>query len=266
MKLILEWIVYFIIYCFLGWCFETTYVSLKVKRYINRGFMVGPYLPIYGFGAISVILFTKPFEDNVLGVYIGGALFATFLEYVTGVLMEKIFKVRYWDYSTNKFQYKGRICLSSTLAWGALSVAAVFGLQRFVIWGFSLIPEVVHTVLAFLLIIIMSADFAWSFRTAIELKDFLDKFSGMKEEVKKIQKRIEDLETAILDETVQKKERFVLEIQEMRLKQKIYTERIKDKFEIGKQNISMLRRNPDASSSTYKTLLEEIKDKIKNQK
>lgn len=117
-----QWLLFFFIYCFFGWIFESTYVSLCKHRFVNRGFMRGPFLPLYGSGAILMLFVSIPVENHLALVYLAGCIAATALEYVTGVCMEKLFKVRYWDYSKQKFNYKGQICLSSTLAWGGLTI------------------------------------------------------------------------------------------------------------------------------------------------
>ena len=117
---IYQWFIFFYIYCFLGWCIESTIVSFENKKLINRGFLSGPLLPIYGLGAVLVLFITLPFRNNLFAVYFVGMIAATILEYFTGWLMETIFKVRYWDYSYYKIQYKGRICLVCSLFWGVL--------------------------------------------------------------------------------------------------------------------------------------------------
>lgn len=85
---IINW---FFIYSFLGWVWESCYVSAKAKKIINRGFINGPLCTIYGFGAISVYLILKDFDENILILYFGGVIVATVLEYITGWLMEAIF-------------------------------------------------------------------------------------------------------------------------------------------------------------------------------
>ena len=112
----IQWLFFFYFYCFFGWCFESTYVSLKSRKLVNRGFCRGPFLPLYGSGAIMMLVVSMPFQDNLVLVYIAGCIGATVLEYVTGVTMEALFKVRYWDYSKNKFNFQGHICLGSSLA------------------------------------------------------------------------------------------------------------------------------------------------------
>lgn len=109
---IINW---FFIYSFLGWVWESCYVSAKAKKIINRGFINGPLCTIYGFGAISVYLILKDFDENILILYFGGVIVATVLEYITGWLMEAIFHTRWWDYSKKPFNLQGYICLGSPL-------------------------------------------------------------------------------------------------------------------------------------------------------
>lgn len=111
-----------IIYSFFGWVWETCYVSVKSGKFVNRGFINGPLCTIYGFGAVSVYMILRPFSDNLLYLYLGGVVVATALEYVTAVLMESIFHTSWWDYSDNKFNFQGRICLGASLGWGAFTV------------------------------------------------------------------------------------------------------------------------------------------------
>ena len=111
-----------IIYSFFGWVWETCYVSVKSGKFVNRGFINGPLCTIYGFGAVSVYMILRPFSDNLLYLYLGGVVVATALEYVTAVLMESLFHTSWWDYSDNKFNFQGRICLGASLGWGAFTV------------------------------------------------------------------------------------------------------------------------------------------------
>lgn len=121
-----------IIYSFFGWVWETCYVSVKSGKFVNRGFINGPLCTIYGFGAVSVYMILRPFSDNLLYLYLGGVVVATALEYVTAVLMESIFHTSWWDYSDNKFNFQGRICLGASLGWGAFTVILFKVLHPFV--------------------------------------------------------------------------------------------------------------------------------------
>ena len=117
-----QWLTFFYLYCFFGWIFESTYVSLKQKRFVNRGFLRLPMLPLYGSGAVMMLWVSLPFQDSLTLTYISGVIGATALEYVTGYVMERLFKVRYWDYSNQPFNIHGYICLSSSIAWGFLTI------------------------------------------------------------------------------------------------------------------------------------------------
>ncbi len=117
-----HWLTFFHIYCFFGWIFESTYVSLKQHHFVNRGFLRLPMLPLYGTGAVMMLWVSLPVKDNLLLVYCSGVVAATLLEYVTGYVMERLFKVRYWDYSSQKFNLHGYICLTSSIAWGFLTI------------------------------------------------------------------------------------------------------------------------------------------------
>lgn len=119
---LLEWLTFFYLYCFFGWIFESSYVSLKERRLVNRGFLRIPLLPLYGSGAIMMLWVSIPVQDNLFLTYVSGVIGATILEYVTGYVMERLFRVRYWDYSSNPFNLHGYICLGSSLAWGFLTI------------------------------------------------------------------------------------------------------------------------------------------------
>lgn len=118
---VIQWLTYFIIYCILGWIIESGNVSIREKKWVNRGFLHGPYLPIYGSGAV-VILHATVRLDHIVLIYLVGMVVATVWEYIIGVFMEQIFKVQYWDYSYRKIQFQGKICLVSSLFWGVLAV------------------------------------------------------------------------------------------------------------------------------------------------
>ncbi len=168
-----EWLSFFYFYCIFGWCFESTYVSLKDRHLTNRGFLRGPWLPLYGSGAILVLWLTLPFQETPVLVYVVGALGATVLEYVTGEAMVRLFKVRYWDYSNQKIQYKGHICLSSTIAWGFLSLLMVYvvhkPVEQFIFW----MHEEVVSVLTFGITVCIVYDFSNAFREAMDLRAML---------------------------------------------------------------------------------------------
>ena len=180
-----DWLMFFYIYCFLGWCFESTYVSIQHKKWINRGFMRGPFLPLYGSGAVIMLFVTIPVRDNVFLTFLFGAVGATILEYFTGAAMEALFKVRYWDYSNNRFNLNGHICLGTTIAWGFLTLAMVHILQTPVEAVVNAIPPRPEGIIALVVTIYIAADFSLSFKAALDIKDLLAKMTAAKEEMDK---------------------------------------------------------------------------------
>lgn len=268
-----QWLLFFFIYCFIGWCWESAYVSAKKREWVNRGFLKGPFLPIYGFGALAVLVSTLPVRPYPVLVYFFGLLGATLLELVTGICMEKLFHVRYWDYSNQKFNFKGHICLSSSVAWGFFSLAMIYGFHK-PIEGMVLgLPARLTNLFSFVLTATVAGDFAVSFKTAMELRDILDGMERVKSEMKRLQKRAEIIEAFLADSAEKKTEELKAEVQERRedvreelrqihLRQQQYLSRAKSEI---RRNISverMLKRNPGAVSSKYAAAFREYKEQI----
>ena len=112
---------YFMIYSFLGWAMESAFVSITTKKWVNRGFVNGPMCPIYGTGALLIILALGPVAESIPLLFLGGFLIATVVEYLIGAAMEKLFHATWWDYSEKPFNIKGRVCLERSLEWGIIS-------------------------------------------------------------------------------------------------------------------------------------------------
>ena len=110
----------FIGYSFLGWLLEVTCKLIQYKRFINRGFLIGPVCPIYGYGVMGILFLIGEGATDVLGVFLKSILICSILEYFTSYFMEKLFKARWWDYSQKKFNINGRICLETMLPFGIL--------------------------------------------------------------------------------------------------------------------------------------------------
>lgn len=186
-----QWLFIFYTYCFLGWCFESAYVSLKSKKWINRGFMRGPFLPLYGSGAVMMLVVSMPFRDSIPLTYVAGCVGATVLEYVTGVTMEALFKVRYWDYSNQPFNFQGQICLGSTLTWGLFTVLMTrvlhYPIDRFVM---SIPPQPLFYITT-LLTVYLITDFTLAFKAALDIRVILVKMERVKEEMQRMQKRLD---------------------------------------------------------------------------
>lgn len=165
---IINW---FIIYSFFGWLWETCYVSAKKGELVNRGFINGPLCTIYGFGAVSVYLILKPVSDDLVLLFFGGIIVATFLEYITAVLMETIFHTSWWDYSDKKFNFQGRICLGASLGWGFFSVLLFRVLHPVVEKIVSLYPVKIGEAAVCLIGVAYMVDFSFSAAAAFHLHE-----------------------------------------------------------------------------------------------
>lgn len=187
----IQWMLFFFIYCFLGWVWESCYVSAKKKEWINRGFLHGPLLPIYGSGAIIVLIWTIGVRDHVVLVFLFGMIGATILEYVTGACMERLFKVRYWDYSHLPLNMNGYICLPVSLGWGVFSVLMVRGIHIPIEDLVFRIPERIAEVLTVVCSSAFAVDFTLSFMEAMDLRDLLVRLSESNEKIQRFQKRLE---------------------------------------------------------------------------
>lgn len=254
-----QWIAFFILYCFLGWCWETPYVSIKEKKWVNRGFMHGPFLPIYGSGALIVLMATLPLRKSVVLVYFAGLTAATVLEYVTGAAMEAMFKVRYWDYSNQKFNLHGHICLSSSIAWGFFSVGMVYGFHRpFERWITSM-PDTVLLAIVDVLIIVIAADFAVSFKAAIELRDILIAIEKAKREARILQKRLDVIEAVLADEAQMRWARYEQQLEEKLAEMKQLSQ---ERYEDLKENLDQLKEKYDQFEENYREISLEGKERL----
>lgn len=117
-----EAVLCFFIYAILGWCVEVIYATVNSGKFVNRGFLNGPYCPIYGFGVLIVVLCLSPVSDSLIPLFFGSVVLTTMLELVTGFLLEKIFHAHWWDYSNEHFQLGGYICAKFSLLWGIACV------------------------------------------------------------------------------------------------------------------------------------------------
>ena len=186
-----QWVLLFFFYCFCGWVWESCYVSLKQRRWVDRGFLQGPILPIYGSGAILILFTTLPVAKSLPLIWLLGMLSATALEYATGAVMERLFKVRYWDYTAQPFNLNGHICLTSSVAWGFFSVLLVRLLHPPVGRLLSSLPPFLVDPLALLLTILATVDAVRSVQAALDLKEVLIRLTEENEDLRRLARRAE---------------------------------------------------------------------------
>lgn len=267
---IYEWLLFFYIYCFIGWIFESTVVSVNNHRFVNRGFLQGPFIPIYGEGALMVLLATIPVKDNLVLVFFMGMLGATLLELVIGTLMESIFKVKYWDYSHHKIQFKGYICLTSSLCWGVLSVLMVKVIHAPIEGFVQGLPRTAAIIAAVVLTIYFIYDTVTSVIEAWGMTRILAMVTRAKDEIQELQQQLEAYKEITMEQLGQKKLEFKLKLDEMqqpqekepvmdRLKAALAEHESLERILQSRKN-RILKRNPSASSKKFGEALSSLKE------
>ncbi|MBS4959919.1 MAG: hypothetical protein KHZ62_03750 [Clostridiales bacterium] len=258
-----QWFSFFYIYSFLGWCFESAYVSFDNRKLVNRGFMKGPFLPLYGAGAISVLFVALPVKNMPFFVFLLGSLTATILEYFTGMAMEAIFKVKYWDYSDKKWNYKGRICLFSSIAWGFLSLFLIYLIHKPIESFLLSVNDTVIELISFLMTALLAGDFVSSFRTAIDMRDLLiqleEQVHNAQEEFRLLQKRLDVLQAVRKDEIAERR-RILEEAFHKKLKVLAESEAIQERIDSLEKFLRSLEQ-----SDAVKAIQDEISEwKVKH--
>lgn len=296
-----QWILFFFIYCFLGWIWECLYVAavklIKTKKWelVNRGFLNGPFLPIYGSAAMIILMATIPVKQHLFLVFIFGMIAATLMELVTGAVMERLFHVKYWDYSGMPLNYKGYICLIPSLFWGACAVLLIHFLHVPIESLVLKISEKVCEILAFVFIGCFAWDFATSFHEAMDIKELLEELSEHNDTLKRLERRVDAVAAfvPVYDKAELKrikgsaKERFLQNLESLRATRLSYLKQLRDKLQLSElperkklqdlvdqqiRGIAMrtnkrflkagkhLRRNPGAISRKYGDALRQIKE------
>ena len=171
---ILEIYLNFWIFAVLGWIMEIIVCSFGEKKIVNRGFLIGPYCPIYGFGASIMLLFI-PYKDDPFTCFVLSLFTCSILEYFSSYLMEKMFKIRWWDYSSDTFNINGRVCLRNALAFGALGVIFTRYLYPVVSNLFTMLNDSTVLVLSIIVLIITTVDIIVSFKAMDSVKNIVRK-------------------------------------------------------------------------------------------
>jgi len=150
---------YFAVYCALGWVLEVGFCSIVEKRFVNRGFLYGPFCPIYGIGGLFVVFLLSPFRENWIILFIASALATGMIEYTASYVLEKVFSASWWDYSKIRFNVNGRVCPQSMIAFGALSVFTILVLHPFIASTVSLVDSDAQGKLTLIVCIFLTGDF-----------------------------------------------------------------------------------------------------------
>lgn len=219
--------------------------------------MTGPMLPLYGFGALTILLSTLWVQDSFVLVYLCGTIAATCLEYVTGVVMEAMFNMRYWDYSGKKFNLNGYICLSSSLFWGVLSVLLVRFVHRPISEAVVSLPPWIFYVLLITVVTVAVVDTVHAFKNAFDFQKLLAYETLVKKELSDITERLGEAKDAFTERTSEKQIAYFTRQEERIERLRLELDAAREK--IGKFRNSMIKSFPSASSRRFGEALEEFK-------
>ena len=148
----------FFVYAFMGWCAEVAFAGLRHGRFVNRGFLNGPICPIYGFGLVGVIYLLVDLKDSFWILFLGSIVVTTALEYATGWVLEKLFHAKWWDYTNNRFNIRGYVCLEFSLMWGLAATFVVRVIHPMVMTMIDGIPHGAGTVMAYIMLGLTAVD------------------------------------------------------------------------------------------------------------
>ena len=249
----------FTIYSFIGWLSESIYCSILEKRLINRGFLNGPVCPVYGFGALLVLFVLTGLRDHLLLLFLTAVVLTSALEYVTALALEKTFHAKYWDYSGQPFNIRGRVCLKNSLMFGGMSVLAVTVIHPTLIALIVRLLPAVQAVLATLLLCAYALDTALSTNAMHGLNGKLDELQAILDEKKELiraatEEKKEALQSSFLE--------HLEEVTNGRLRM-VYESRPEIKFSFRPIQRRLIRAFPHMESLRNKESLQRVREIIR---
>ena len=220
----LVWI--FIIYAFIGWCTEVSYAALDTGKFVNRGFLNGPYCPIYGCGVVIVVAILTPLKENLLILFAGSFLLTSVLEYITGYILEKVFHNKWWDYSDKPFNIKGYVCLKFSIYWGLACTFIMDIIHPIIYAAIRFIPFVLGVVLLSIIMSVFAADCIITVTTILKFNKRLKVMDEMAASIHRLSDEIGENIYENVTDVIEKSEKF----------QKTHVE-LMDKISETKENI-----------------------------
>lgn len=180
----------FFIFSFTGWVIEVVHTYPMYKKFVNRGFLIGPILPIYGTGGILMTLFLSKYKEDLIVLFCMAMIICSLLEYMTSYVMEKIFKTRWWDYSNKQFNINGRICLSNIIGFGIVGVLFISYINPFLTDLLYKVDPVLLKVIVSVITAIFLADLIVSTKIIYSIKG--TSLSMLKDSTEEISKKVKE--------------------------------------------------------------------------
>lgn len=194
----------FFIYSFAGWCMEVCYAAFSRRKFVNRGFVNSPYCTIYGFSAVLFAVFLPELADSVFFLFLGGLLLASVVEYTTGMLMEKIFHRKLWDYSDIKYNLSGYVCARYSLLWGLLAVATVRYVNPLLCSLLRGVPDLVTLILQWAASALLAIDFITTSMAVLGMQVSAKRLSQLSEGMQQTSRLLENRLTVWVQKRMQR--------------------------------------------------------------
>lgn len=185
-----KYIILFFAFSFLGWLMEVMLVIFKERKIVNRGFLIGPCCPIYGFGGLIMTLLLQNIKNNPILLFLLSLLICSVLEYETSYVMEKLFHARWWDYSNRKFNINGRICLTNMIAFGLLGCLIIYILDPIYFEKIKYLSTQILNIICIILLALFLIDSIFSIKIIKNIK-LIKK--NMKDNTEEITRRVKEI-------------------------------------------------------------------------
>lgn len=254
----------FLLYAVLGWMVEVAYAGVCEAKFVNRGFLNGPYCPIYGFGMLIVVMILYPIKENWLLLFLGAFLLTTVLEYLTGLILEKIFHHKWWDYSDIPFNIQGYVCLKFSLMWGLGGTFIVAVVHPFFYKWIHLIPTIFDRILLAIMVIGLLVDVS---ATVSDILKFNKRIKQLDQLAMRMRKISDELGEDIFDKVtlaMQKGEDILSEhdekVQQFMKMRADFEAKLKDKHRASER---LIKAFPNIKSRKWGEVLEKYKDTLK---
>lgn len=273
-----ETLLLFYCYAFLGWCAEVSYHAVVTGRFINRGFLNGPLCPIYGFGVMTVILLLSPIAENGPLLFTAALVLTSFLELLTGVLLEKLFHARWWDYSQEPFHLGPYVCLQFSLIWGSACVFVVRLLHPLLVSLIALLPLWLAVLILSLFSVSLVADLWTTVASATRMFRHLAHLESLSKEILHLSdclgEKISDSTLEFLELQKQGKERLVEYKEQLDEHREQLVLRLETAKEAYRQKLSaiprshrrLLRAFPSLRSITYPQMLKALREALESRR
>ena len=255
----------FFVYVFLGWCAEVAYAAVHNGKFVNRGFLNGPVCPIYGVGMLVVVTLLWGLRHNLILLILGSAGLTTTLEYATGLILERFFHDKWWDYSDKPFNVKGYICLEFTVLWGLAAAFVVGAVHPFVFMVINKTPFVFGVILMSVLLAVFVTDLAITVTELVKLPKkmgaMLEAERALKAISDKIGENISDTAIAAKEKGNELAEESKPRLEELKAEYEQKAAEYKRRFENrGFVPKRIFKAFPNLKSGRYKVIFERFAD------